>query len=71
MKRDARNKGEQLPNGSVIYLNDAPVRDCVVFDTDAGYVERWRTNEHGRIVYPPALIREYGAVRVEIPACAF
>jgi hypothetical protein len=67
MRRDARNREERLPRGTVIYLNDKPVRQCVVVDDDEGFIERWRMDDQGRIPYPTLLIREYGTVRIEIP----
>lgn len=70
MKRDASVPGECMPTGTRIYLNDVLVSQCVMFDTDEGVIERWKTNEKGRIVAPPTRIREYGTVRVEVNVSA-
>ena len=67
MRRDARVQEERMPIGMRIYLNNVLVRECVVFDTDAGFIERWETNAEGRIIAPPTLIHEDGVVRVEEP----
>jgi hypothetical protein len=67
VRRDARIPEERMPTGTRIYLNDKLIHECVVFDTDAGFIERWKTNDAGRIIAPPILICEYGVVRVEEP----
>ena len=70
VRRDARIPAERMPVGTRIYLNDVLVRECVVFDTDEGVIERWKTNEAGRVIAPPTLIQDRGIVRVEVPPSA-
>lgn len=66
---------EPLARKATSYLNDVKVPRCVFADEEAGYIERWETNDQGRIVAffneqskkrEPRRIREYGTVRIEI-----
>lgn len=75
MRLDVRNKEEfQRAKRAKPFLNGVFVPKCVMADEEAGVIERWETDEQGRVIAfqvgdgerSPRLIREYGIVRIEL-----